>query len=54
MLEYFLSPAKSRRPFADRRGVVRPLRPPWLRAWIGLGDASGGWESDANDEIWVL
>jgi len=33
MLEYFLSPALRKRPFADRCGVVRPLRTPWLRTW---------------------
>ena len=33
MLEYFLSPAKADRP-ADRRGVVRPLRPPLVTGLI--------------------
>jgi len=35
MLEYFLVPAKVDLLPMDRgRGVVRPLRPPWLRAWL--------------------
>jgi len=36
MLEYFLSPAKADLLPTDGGGVVRPLRPPWLRAITAL------------------
>ena len=33
LIDWLISFTCESGPFADRRGVVRPLRPPWLRAW---------------------